>query len=399
MESFLSGIRVVSLSTGIAGPNAARGLALFGAEVFKVESRAGGLDAFRSYGDNPEASPRFIEVNLNTRSLTLNLKDPQGIALFKELVAKSDVVMDNFRPQVLPRLGLAPDDLLAINPRVIVVRMPGLGSKGPLSAYGTWGPTLTAYSGLTYLWNHPGQERPIGSQGVYPDYLTGAVVPAIVVAALLRRRRTGIGAAIDVAQMDLAAYTLGTTFLDANVNGRDPQPIGNTSPHMEPHNSFPCLGDDRWCVIAVENDAQWVALCAVIGEEGLAADERFATLTARKANRDKLFAIIAAWTRQHEAASVMEQMQLAGVPAGVVQGGNDLAVDEQLEARGFVEIVEHPILGKMPMAGMPMHFSAGHHEALKSPPPLGTDNEYVITEILGHSAEDLKRWEEEEVVY
>lgn len=399
MASFLSGIRVVSLSTGIAGPNAARGLALFGAEVFKVESRAGGLDAFRSYGDNPEASPRFIEVNLNTRSLTLNLKDPQGIALFKELVTKSDVVMDNFRPQVLPRLGLGPDDLLAVNPGVIVVRMPGLGSEGPLSSYGTWGPTLTAYSGLTYLWNHPDQDRPTGSQGVYPDYLTGAVVPAIVVGALLQRRRTGKGAAIDVAQMDLAAYTLGTTFLDASVNGRDPQPVGNTSPHMEPHNCFPCLGEDRWCVIAVESDEQWSSLCAVIGNAALASDRRFATLTARKTNREELFALIADWTRPREAASVMELLQTAGVPAGVVQGGNDLATDEQLKARGFIEIVDHPILGKMPMAGLPMHFSGGRHESLKSPPPLGSDNEYVITEILGHSTEDLKGWEEEQVVY
>jgi crotonobetainyl-CoA:carnitine CoA-transferase CaiB-like acyl-CoA transferase len=399
VASFLSGVRVVSLSTGIAGPNAARGLALFGAEVFKVESRAGGLDAFRSYGDNPEASPRFVEVNLNTRSITLNLKDPQGTALFKELVAKSDVVMDNFRPQVLPRLGLGPDDLMAVNPRVIVVRMPGLGSDGPLSSYGTWGPTLTAYSGLTYLWNHPGQDRPIGSQGVYPDYLTGAVVPAIVVAALLKRRRTGKGVAIDIAQMDLAAYTLGTILLDAIVNGRDPQPVGNTSPHMEPHNCFPCLGDDRWCVIAVEKDTQWSALCEAIGRPELSSDPRYSTLTARKSNRESLFAVIAAWTRQHEAEAVMELLQGVGVPAGVVQGGRDLATDEQLIARGFIETVDHPILGKMPMAGLPMHFSSGRHETFKCPPPLGSDNEYVVTEILGHSAEDLKRWEERQIVY
>ena len=126
------------------------------------------------------ASPRFVEVNLNTRSVTLNLKQPAGIQLVKELVAKSDVVMENFRPHVMPRLGLGPDDLLAVKPDLIVARMPGLGSTGPLSHYGTWGPTLTAYSGLTYLWNHPGQDRPIGFQGVYPDYLTGVLAPLAV---------------------------------------------------------------------------------------------------------------------------------------------------------------------------------------------------------------------------
>jgi crotonobetainyl-CoA:carnitine CoA-transferase CaiB-like acyl-CoA transferase len=399
MASFLSGVRVVSLSTGIAGPNAARMLALYGAEVLKVESRAGGLDAFRSYGDNPEASPRFIEVNLNTRSVTINLKVPGGVELFKELVKKSDVVMDNFRPTVLPRLGLGPDDLAEVNPKVIVVRMPGLGSSGPLSSYGTWGPTLTAYSGLTYLWNHPGQERPIGSQGVYPDYLTGAVVPMIVVAALLKRRRTGSGMTIDVAQMDLAAYTLGTIFLDTLVNGREPVPVGNTSPYMEPHDCFPCLGEDRWVVIAVQDDEQWRSLCKVMDQPDLAHDVRFETFAARRRNRLSLFSLMAEWTRRQEASEVMTRLQEAGVPAGVVQGGADLAADEQLRARGFIEKVTHPILGEMPMAGLPMRFSDGSHEPLQSPPPLGSDNEYLVTQVLGRPASDLPRLVAERVIY
>jgi crotonobetainyl-CoA:carnitine CoA-transferase CaiB-like acyl-CoA transferase len=399
VASFLSGVRVVSLSTGIAGPNAARMLALYGAEVLKVESRAGGLDAFRSYGDNPEASPRFIEVNLNTRSVTINLKVPGGVELFKELVRKSDVVMDNFRPTVLPRLGLGPDDLVEVNPKVIVVRMPGLGSTGPLSSYGTWGPTLTAYSGLTYLWNHADQERPIGSQGVYPDYLTGAVVPMIVVAALLKRRRTGKGMTIDVAQMDLAAYTLGTIFLDAVVNGREPVPVGNTSPYMEPHDCFACLGEDRWVAIAVQDDEQWRSLCKVMDQPDLANDARFKTFAARRRNRLSLFSLMSEWTRRLEASDVMTRLQEAGVPAGVVQGGADLAADEQLRARGFIEKVNHPILGEMPMAGLPMRFSDGSHEPLRSPPPLGSDNEYLVTEVLGRPASDLPRLTAERIIY
>jgi crotonobetainyl-CoA:carnitine CoA-transferase CaiB-like acyl-CoA transferase len=399
VASFLNGIRVVSLSTGIAGPNAARMLANYGAEVFKVESRAGGLDAFRAYGNNPDASPRFVEVNLNTRSLTLNLKHPVAVSLLKELVACSDVVMDNFRPGVMPRLGLGPDDLLAVKPDLIVVRMPGLGSTGPLSGYGTWGPTLTAYSGLTYLWNHPGQERPVGSQGVYPDYLTGEMVPIAVVAALIERRRTGRGSVLDIAQVDLAAYMLGTTFLDAIVNGREPQPVGNESSHMAPHNCYPCAGEDRWCVIAVEDDRAWAALCDAIGQPELAADPRFATFVGRARNRGVLDALISAWTAQHDPFEVMNRLQAAGVAAGVVQTGGDLAADEHLAARGFVETVGHPVLGEMPMAGLPLQFSDGGHEPYVSPPPLGADNEYVITELLGHSRADYERWVGEEVVY
>jgi crotonobetainyl-CoA:carnitine CoA-transferase CaiB-like acyl-CoA transferase len=399
MASFLSGIRVVSLSTGIAGPNAARMLANYGAEVFKVESAAGGLDAFRAYGDNPEASPRFIEVNLNTRSITLNLKRPEGVELLKELIATADVVMDNFRPGVMPRLGLGPEELVALKPDLIVVRMPGLGSTGPLSDYGTWGPTLTAYSGLTYLWNHPGQERPVGSQGVYPDYLTGVMVPVVVTAALLQRRRTGQGTVIDVAQVDLAAYMLGTIFLDALVNGRDAQPIGNESPHMAPHGCYRCAGEDRYCVIAVTTDAQWDALCCAMGEPALGGDPRFATFVDRRDHREALDAAIAAWTRSLDAFEVMERLQTAGVPAGVVQSGADLANDEQLRARGFLETVSHPILGEMTMAGLPIHFSAGGPEPYRSPPPLGSDNEYLITELLGHSAAELAQWQSDQIVY
>jgi len=399
MASFLSGIRVVSLSTGIAGPNAARMLANYGAEVFKVESAAGGLDAFRAYGDNPEASPRFIEVNLNTRSITLNLKRPEGVELLKELIAKADVVMDNFRPGVMPRLGLGPEELVALKPDLIVVRMPGLGSTGPLSDYGTWGPTLTAYSGLTYLWNHPGQERPVGSQGVYPDYLTGVMVPVVVTAALLQRRRTGQGTVIDVAQVDLAAYMLGTIFLDALVNGRDAQPVGNESPHMAPHGCYRCAGEDRYCVIAVTTDAQWDALCCAMGEPALVDDPRFATFVARRDHRAALDGAIAAWTGTLDPFAVMERLQAVGVPAGVVQSGADLAGDEQLRARGFLETVSHPILGEMTMAGLPIHFSAGGPEPYKSPPPLGSDNEYVITELLGHSPAELAQWQSDQIVY
>lgn len=399
MTSFLTGIRVVSLSTGIAGPNAARTLANYGAEVFKVESRAGGLDAFRSYGDNPDASPRFVEVNLNTRSVTLNLKKPEGVALLKELVAHCDVVMDNFRPGVMTRLGLSPDELLAIKPDLIVVRMPGLGSTGPLSEYGTWGPTLTAYSGLTYLWNHPDQERPVGSQGVYPDYLTGVMTPLIVVAALLSRRHTGVGQVIDVAQVDLAAYMLGTALLDVLVNDRDVEPVGNESRHMAPHNCYPCSGDDRWCVIAVDGDAQWRALCGAMEEPSLADDPRFSTVVLRGRNRSDLDAVVSAWTSRHDAFDVMERLQGVGVAAGVVQSGADLAADAHLSERGFIEIVEHPVLGSVPVAGMPLQFSAGSHEAFRSPPPLGADNEYVITEVLGHDKPDLERWEREDIVY
>jgi crotonobetainyl-CoA:carnitine CoA-transferase CaiB-like acyl-CoA transferase len=399
LASFLSGIRVISFSTGIAGPNAARMLANYGAEVFKVESRAGGLDAFRSYGDNPEASPRFVEVNLNTKSVTFNLKTAAGVGLVKELIAKSDVVMENFRPDVMPRLGLGPDDLRALNPMLILVRMPGLGSTGPLSHYGTWGPTLTAYSGLTYLWNHPNQSRPVGSQGVYPDYLTGVMAPLAVVAALLRRRRTGEGALIDLAQVEAAAYMLGTTLLDALVNDRNPQPTGNDCPYAAPHNCYPCRDEDRWCVIAVETDEQWRDLCAAMNRPELATDPRFATVLDRRRHIIEVDGIVSDWTKDRDAGELMQCLQERRVACGVVQTGAELAQDVQLRARGFIQTVDHPILGSVPMAGLPLHFEQGAAEPFRPPPTLGADNEYAVCDLLGHTKDELAEWEREQVVY
>ena len=397
MTGILADVRVVSLSTGIAGPNAARMLANYGAEVYKVESRAGGLDAFRSYGDSPEASPRFVEVNLNTRSVTLNLKRPEGVELLKELVARSDVVMDNFRPGVMERLGLAPSELSLSLRTSSSSACPGWAPPAPSPAMAPGGrrspPSPVSPSG-----NHPGQERPIGSQGVYPDYLTGVMVPLVVTAALLQRRRTGAGAVIDVAQVDLAAYMLGTILLDTVVNHRDALPRGNDSAHMAPHGCYRCAGIDRYCVVAVQSDEQWLGLCRVVGPP-LCEDPRFATFVGRQQHRDELNDAIAGWTAGREATDVMELLQAAGVPAGLVQSGADLAADPHLAARGFIETVSHPILGEITMAGLPIHFSATGPEPYRSPPPLGSDNEYVITELLGHSPEELARWQEQEIVY
>jgi crotonobetainyl-CoA:carnitine CoA-transferase CaiB-like acyl-CoA transferase len=174
--------------------------------------------------------------------------------------------------------------------------------------------------------------------------------------------------------------------------------VGNTSAYAVPHDCYECAGDDRWCVIAVEDDEQWRALCSVIGRSELAEDERFLGV-ARLRNRDDVDALLSDWTRRHEAPEVMNLLQAAGVPAGVVQSGLDLVADTHLEARGFIETVQHPVLGAIRLAGSPLKFSSGAHEPLSSSPPLGADNAYVITEVLGYERAQLERWEEEEVVY
>ncbi len=393
---WLGGVRILSFTTGVAGPNAARVLAQCGAEVIKIESRRGGVDSFRYFATTDEdldASPRFIEANLNVLSAQLNLKHPEGVRLLRELAAKCDVVLDNFRAEVLPRMGLGPDELRQLRPDLIVLKMPGLGCDGPKHEWGTWGSTLTAFSGMTYLWNHPDQPRPVGSQTVYPDYVVAALAPAIVIAALLHRQRTGQGLFLDLAQVDATAYMIGVSFLEALVNEREPRPAGNDWPYAAPHNVYPCAGADRWCVVVVETDPQWQALCAGLGQPELASDPRFATLGARRQHRAALDAHIADWTRPRDARSVESALQAAGVPCGVVATGEELYQDPHLRARGFIADVPHRTLGSLPLPVVPMRLPTGAVEPPRGAAMLGEHNAYVYCELLGYSPEQLAAWQ------
>jgi crotonobetainyl-CoA:carnitine CoA-transferase CaiB-like acyl-CoA transferase len=396
----LAGVRVLALTTGIAGPHASRALAQCGAEVIKIESRQGGIDSFRLFSPDGDlnVSTRFVEANLNTLSAQLNLKHPEGVRLMRELAARSDVVLDNFGADVLPRLGLGPDELRAANPELIVLKMPGLGCTGPKAHWRSWGSTLNAFTGMTYLWNHPGQERPIGFQGVYPDYLTAALAPALVFAALLYRQRTGQGLFLDLAQAEVAAYLLGVSFLEVAVNGREPQPTGNDWADAAPHNCYPCAGEDRWCAIAVETDAQWAALCGVLGRPALADDPRYATLAARRARLAEVDALVAAWTRERDPYAVMNGLQGAGVPCGVVQRPEELFVDPQLRARGAIVEAEHPRLGRLPLAAVPLVLSGEGLAPVRNAPALGEHNAYVFCDVLGYAPEQLAAWQAAGVV-
>ena len=396
----LAGVRVLSFTNGVAGPEAGRVLALLGAEVIKVESRKGGIDSFRYFtdGDDLNTSMRFIESNSNVLSVQLNIKNPEGLRLARELALRSDVVLDNFRPDVLPRIGLGAEDLRALKPDLVVVQMPGMGATGPRSRYGTWGSTLAAFSGMTWLWNHPGQPRPVGSQGVLPDYAAAALAPMLVIAALLRRQRTGEGLSIDMAQMELVAYLLGVTYLDAGCNGREPGPAGNDFPAAAPHGCYPCAGEDRWCVIAVETDEQWRRLCVEIGRPELAGDPRYADLAGRRAHLGQLDGLLSRWTGSRAARDVMLQLQGAGIPAGAVQDGQDLFEDPHLRARDFISVIEHPTLGSIPVAGIPLRISGLRWHAPRWTAAIGAANAQILCGVLGYSPEQLAEWQASGVV-
>jgi benzylsuccinate CoA-transferase BbsF subunit len=399
-NQILAGVRILAFTTGYAGPYAGRLLATYGAEVIKIESRKGGLDTFRHYGQHKDidAAPRFIECNLGVRSMAINLKHPTGARLVRELAGKTDAVLENFRPRVLDKLGLSDDELRKTNPKLVIVKLPGFGTDGPKSSYGTWGFNLTAFSGMTYLWNHPDQDRPIGSQGVYPDHLGFVMAPTLMVAALLNSRRTGRGLTIDLAQIEGTAATLGVTYLETSVNGDDPQPKGNHYAVAGPHGCYRCQGEDRWCVISARTEAEWQSFCGVIGRLELANDARFLNLNLRIGNRVDLDAIVEAWTQTRSAEEVMDRMQAAGVPAGVVQSGADLLKDKQLRHRGYFASFADSLIGPFEIPRSGILFRSMQEEPLRLPNRFGSDNEQILRDLLGYDEATIAKWRAEEVL-
>jgi benzylsuccinate CoA-transferase BbsF subunit len=399
-NDILKGVRILAFTTGYAGPYAGRLLANYGAEVIKIESKKGGLDTFRHYGQHKDidAAPRFIECNLGVRSMAINLKHPTGARLIRELAGKSDAILQNFRPRVLDKLGLGDDQLRKVNPKLVIVKLPGFGSEGPKSGYGTWGFNLTAFSGMTYLWNHPEQDRPIGSQGVYPDHLGFVMGPTLMVAALLNSRRAGKGVTIDLAQIEGTAYTLGTTYLETSVNGDDPQPKGNHYAVAAPHGCYRCQGEDRWCVISVRDEDEWRAFCNTIGRAELVGDPRFANLQSRLKHRAELDGIVEQWTQSRPAEEVMTTLQAAAVPAGVVQTGADLLKDPQLRHRNYFAPFADSLIGPFEIPRSGIVFRGMAENALRLPNRFGADNEQILGELLGYDQATIEQWRREEIL-
>ena len=387
----LDGMRIVSFDHVLAGPYGTTILAELGADVIKVESSKGGMDPFRFFGtgEDPNLSPRFLEFNRNKRSFTVNLKHPKGKKVLHDLVAKADAVLDNYSVDVVERIGLGYRELCDVKPDIINLRMPGLGTTGPKRHFSTVGVNITSFTGLTYMWNHPGNTNPpIGSQTVFPDYVSGVLCAIIIISGVLHRDRHKQGAFIDLAQSEATAFMIGTNLMEAAASGRDPQPIGNASLSVAPHDCYPCKGEDRWCVIAAETDQQWSTLARILGT-GVEEDQRFKTNADRLRNRDALNTIISQWTKDKDAFEIRDQLQQGGVPAGVVQTGEDLTNDPQLNERGFIVAVENPRLGRVVLPNFPLHFANARLTRRWEFPILGRDTEAVLRDVVGYSEEKI----------
>lgn len=409
----LDGIRILDLGWAMAGPQATRILADFGAEVIKVESRARPDMARTIFGPRVGAedinnSGYFNNFNRNKLGITLNMSRTEGRELFGRLVAISDGVLENFSAGVMRRWGFDYEGLRAMRPDIVYVSMAGLGHSGPYEHYQTFGPTVQALSGLTHQSGYP-DLPPAGWGYSYMDHTGGYTGAIAMLQALFHRRRTGEGQHVDLSQVEAAVALTGTAILDYAVNGRRSTREGNRSawPPMAPHGVYRCapqaddpIGDDDWVAIAAETEEQWQALAAVLGQDAWLRDARFATLEARLAHQDELDEGIEAWTRGRSAQDAQRVLQDAGVPAGRVQRSRELYDDDpQLAHRGTFPTVDHALLGRHRVDGMPAQLSRTPAEFHRGGPLLGEDNAYVYGELLGIGPEEMARLEADEVVW
>lgn len=384
----LAGIRIVDFGTNVIVPLTCKLLASFGAEVIKTEGRS------RPEGQRNTPVPRsprndnlntnwlFLNVNTDKRSLAVNLTVPEARQLVKEVIAQSDIVIDNFGVDPMPKWGMSADELFRLRPDLIIVRCSVHGRTGPLSNYVGLGNSIMAASGFNSLTGFEG-DPPVGTCTAHPDYSSNAHHALFaILAALYYRERTGKGQVIDLSQTESTVAWLGPALLEYTVNGRIPGPNNNRHPQMAPHGVYPAAGDDRWIAIACPSDDEWRALAALI-DAALLDDPRFATLADRKANEDQLDAVIGTWTASRDPFALMEQLQDVGIPAGVVQTAQDLVErDDHLAARGALSTFEHEEAGPVTVIAPHFRLSRTPGRIGEPPPLLGEDNDWVLSELL-----------------
>jgi len=410
----LEGIRVAAVSVVWAGPFATQLLADWGAEVIRVESlhhftyltrgfpmikptkemiraRPYWVTAYPNWdpGEKPwNRYPVFQAHGRNKLSCTMDLRKPRGLELFKRLVSKSDLVVENNPPETMEKLGITYEALKEVKPDIIMISMPGFGTTGPYRNYRALGVNLDQAAGHTWLRRYRGTDPSSASTILFSDATAGAHAAFAAMAALRYRNRTGEGQFIDLAQVETLMPYLAEAIMDFTMNGRVQDTLGNRHPYMAPHGCYRCEGEDRWVVIAVASDEEWESLCRAMGRPDLVKDERFLDTISRCGHQDELDQIIEQWTSQKDPHSVMLTLQEEGVAAGVVLNDRDALSDPHLKERGFFEELTHPDTGTHRYPGIMWKMSKTPNSIRTRPCCLGEHNEYVYKELLGVSDEE-----------
>ena len=381
MEGLLDGIVVLDLGRVLACPYAATMMADMGATVIKIENPKGGDDTRKMGPFVNGNSVYYANFNRGKVGVTLNLKEPEGKEIFKEMVKKADVVLENYRPGTMEKLGLGYDVLKEVNPGIVYGSISGFGHTGPLSKRAGYDIVGQAMGGLMSTTGWP--DGPATRTGTPMGDVLGALNMIVgVLAALVNKQRTGKGEKVDVALVDSVAAAMENITMIYQSTGRIPQRIGNRYESTYPYDTFPAKDGD--VVIAAGNNKLYAILCDVMGKPELKTDPRFAEVKDRVANHVAMREIIVPWTKQHTIDEVDKLLNDAGCPACPVNTLDRLVVDPQIAgARGMFPTIDQPGIGELQITAIPAHTTRTSTAPRKAAPLLGEDNADVYGKLLG----------------
>jgi crotonobetainyl-CoA:carnitine CoA-transferase CaiB-like acyl-CoA transferase len=377
----LEGVRVVELTKVWAGPYAGKLLAMLGAEVIKIET-ASSPEEMRAYGGTDiNHAPYFLSINPEILSVDLDIKSTEDMGRLRELIARSDIVINSLRPGAMERQGLGYEQLRAIKPDIISVSIKMWGNDGPLGHQTGYAPCFAALAGLASLVGYPAGP-PLGTSMRYGDSTVGAAAACAAVVALLHRELSGEGQFVDVSAVETLSSMAGDCLLEQSLTGKRLGPSGNYHPDICPHGCYPC-SDGSWIAVAVANDEEWHRSCEVLDAAALARDPRYATMDGRRRHAKALDADLARVTRNHDAEELAHRLRAAGVPANKSATALDVISDQRLWDREVYRFVTDHREGQRPILGPSWRMARFPTRIARGAPDLGEDTEYVLRDILG----------------
>ena len=404
----LSGLRVLDLTAWWAGPAATHLLACMGAETVHVESaarpdglRAIGAIMVANYDQWWDASPHFLHCNSNKLAVTLDLHEPRGFGLLERLLGWCDVVVENFTPRVLANFGLTWERVQELNPRALLVRMPAFGLSGPWRDQPGFAQTVEQFSGLAWITGHA-DDQPRIPRGPC-DPIAGVHAALAVMVALARRERSGRGHLVESPLFEIALNVAAEPVLEWTAYGSLMQREGNRSPLAAPQGLYPCAGGttstDGWVALSIATDAQWRALRSALGDPDWAADAALDTREGRRVAHEAIDAALREWTRQRTRPEAVGELRALGIPASeVADPARLLQTNPQLAARGYFETPDHPVVGTMPLPSFPFRYASVDRWFRTPAPTLGQHNQYVLGDLLGVPADELRALEADGVI-
>jgi len=395
----LDHIKVLDLTQFEAGPSCTEILAFLGAEVVKVESPKGGDQGRYLITDKPGLdSPYFLLLNANKKSVSINLKSEQGLALFKKLIPHFDVMIENYGPGAIQELGLSYDVVSQINPRIVYAQVKGFGTYGPYSSYKSFDMIAQATGGAMSV-TGTSETEPLRPGPTIGDTGTGIHCAVGILAALLQREQTGRGQRVEVAMQDAVVNLTRIGMMGHYLGDVPAQRRGNRIANLAPTDLYPCApgGPNDYAYLIATTQEMWESLIKSIGRPEILTDARFADQRSRNKHFDELFAAVSSWTRQRNKFEVMRILGEAGVPCGAVLDSGDVLANEHLKARGMIRTIEHPTRGSFTMPGCAVQLSDSPVE-VRPAPLLGQHNPEILGKLLGLAAGDLTDLKERGVI-